>query len=76
MVDADYSQVELRVLAHMSQDENMIEAFKHHEDIHTKTASQVFNVPMEDVTSELRGAAKAVNFGIIYGKSDFGLLMI
>ncbi|EMJ5511855.1 DNA polymerase I [Clostridioides difficile] len=73
LVDADYSQVELRVLAHMSQDENMIEAFKHHEDIHTKTASQVFNVPMEDVTSELRGAAKAVNFGIIYGKSDFGL---
>ncbi len=56
LVDADYSQVELRVLAHMSQDENMIEAFKHHEDIHTKTASQVFNVPMEDVTSELRGA--------------------
>ncbi|NMS89058.1 DNA polymerase I [Clostridioides difficile] len=73
LVDADYSQVELRVLAHMSQDENMIEAFKHNEDIHTKTASQVFNVPMEDVTSELRGAAKAVNFGIIYGKSDFGL---
>ncbi|MDB3085108.1 DNA polymerase I [Clostridioides difficile] len=73
LVDADYSQVELRVLAHMSQDENMIEAFKHNEDIHTKTASQVFNVPMESVTSELRGAAKAVNFGIIYGKSDFGL---
>lgn len=73
LVDADYSQVELRVLAHMSQDENMIEAFKHNEDIHTKTASQVFNVSMEDVTSELRGAAKAVNFGIIYGKSDFGL---
>lgn len=73
LVDADYSQVELRVLAHMSQDENMIEAFKHNEDIHTKTASQVFNVPMENVTSELRGAAKAVNFGIIYGKSDFGL---
>lgn len=73
LVDADYSQVELRVLAQMSQDENMIEAFKHNEDIHTKTASQVFNVKMEDVTSQLRAAAKAVNFGIIYGKSDFGL---
>lgn len=73
LVDADYSQVELRVLAQMSQDENMIEAFKHNEDIHTKTASQVFNVNMEEVTSQLRAAAKAVNFGIIYGKSDFGL---
>ena len=73
LVDADYSQVELRVLAHMSGDENMIEAFKHNEDIHTKTASQVFNVEMENVTSELRSAAKAVNFGIVYGKSDFGL---
>ena len=73
LVDADYSQVELRVLAQMSEDENMIEAFKHNEDIHTKTASQVFNVNMEDVTGELRSAAKAVNFGIVYGKSDFGL---
>ncbi|WP_024620536.1 DNA polymerase I [Metaclostridioides mangenotii] len=73
LVDADYSQVELRVLAHMSQDENMIEAFKEHEDIHTKTASQVFGVDTKDVTLELRSAAKAVNFGIIYGKSDFGL---
>lgn len=73
LVDADYSQVELRVLAQMSQDENMIDAFKHKEDIHTKTASQVFNVDMENVTSELRSAAKAVNFGIVYGKSDFGL---
>lgn len=73
LVDADYSQVELRVLAHMSGDENMIEAFESGEDIHRKTASQVFNVSFEDVTSELRSAAKAVNFGIIYGKSDFGL---
>ncbi|WP_027702498.1 DNA polymerase I [Metaclostridioides mangenotii] len=73
LVDADYSQVELRVLAHMSQDENMIEAFKEYEDIHTKTASQVFGVDTKDVTLELRSAAKAVNFGIIYGKSDFGL---
>ena len=73
LVDADYSQVELRVLAHMSGDPNMIDAFKHGEDIHRKTASQVFNVPVEEVTSELRSAAKAVNFGIIYGKTDFGL---
>ena len=73
LVDADYSQVELRVLAHMSQDETMIDAFKHNEDIHTKTASQVFNVGMDDVTSKQRSDAKAVNFGIVYGKSDFGL---
>ncbi|WP_101772605.1 DNA polymerase I [Peptostreptococcus faecalis] len=73
LVDADYSQVELRVLAHMSGDENMIEAFRSGEDIHKKTASQVFNVAFDDVTTELRSAAKAVNFGIIYGKSDFGL---
>ncbi len=73
LVDADYSQVELRVLAHMSGDEHMIEAFESGEDIHKKTASQVFGVALEDVTSELRSAAKAVNFGIIYGKSDFGL---
>ena len=73
LVDADYSQVELRVLAHMSGDEHMIEAFESGEDIHRKTASQVFGVDFDDVTSELRSAAKAVNFGIIYGKSDFGL---
>ena len=73
LIDADYSQVELRVLAHMSQDETMIDAFKHNEDIHTKTASQVFNVSMDEVTSKQRSDAKAVNFGIVYGKSDFGL---
>lgn len=73
LVDADYSQVELRVLAHMSQDETMIDAFKHNEDIHTKTASQVFNVSMDEVSSKQRSDAKAVNFGIVYGKSDFGL---
>lgn len=73
LIDADYSQVELRVLAHMSQDETMIDAFKHNEDIHTKTASQVFNVSMNEVTSKQRSDAKAVNFGIVYGKSDFGL---
>ena len=73
LIDADYSQVELRVLAHMSQDETMIDAFKPNEDIHTKTASQVFNVSMNEVTSKQRSDAKAVNFGIVYGKSDFGL---
>lgn len=73
LVDADYSQVELRVLAHMSEDPHMIEAFEHGEDIHRKTASQVFNVDIKDVTPELRSAAKAVNFGIIYGKTDYGL---
>lgn len=73
LIDADYSQVELRVLAHMSQDNTMIDAFKHNEDIHTKTASQVFNVNMDEVTSKQRSDAKAVNFGIVYGKSDFGL---
>lgn len=73
LVDADYSQVELRVLAHMSGDENMIDAFKHGEDIHSKTASQIFNVDINDVTSKQRIEAKAINFGIIYGKTDFGL---
>ena len=72
-VDADYSQIELRVLAHMSQDEHMIDAFNHNVDIHTKTASQVFGIDIKDVTSEKRSAAKAVNFGIVYGISDFGL---
>ncbi|CEQ12474.1 DNA polymerase I [[Clostridium] sordellii] len=73
LVDADYSQIELRVLAHMSQDEHMIDAFNHDVDIHTKTASQVFGIDINDVTSEQRSAAKAVNFGIVYGISDFGL---
>lgn len=73
LVDADYSQVELRVLAHMSGDENMIDAFKHGEDIHAKTASQIFDVDINDVTSKQRIEAKAINFGIIYGKTDFGL---
>ena len=73
LVDADYSQVELRVLAHMSGDENMIDAFKHGEDIHSKTASQIFDVDIKDVTSKQRIGAKAINFGIIYGKTDFGL---
>ena len=73
ILSADYSQIELRVLAHMAGDENMINAFTHHTDIHTKTASEVFNVPIEEVTSLLRSRAKAVNFGIVYGISDFSL---
>ncbi|MBC8590840.1 DNA polymerase I [Wansuia hejianensis] len=73
LVDADYSQIELRVLAHITEDQKMIEAFKNGEDIHTKTASEVFDVPMEKVTSSLRSNAKAVNFGIVYGISDYGL---
>ena len=72
-VDADYSQIELRVLAHMANDQIMIEAFNNDEDIHTWAASQVFGVPMNEVTKELRSKAKAVNFGIVYGISDFGL---
>ncbi len=72
-VDADYSQIELRVMAAMSGDENLIDAFRHSEDIHTSTASRVFGVPIEEVDSGLRRKAKAVNFGIIYGISSFGL---
>lgn len=73
LVAADYSQIELRVLAHISQDENLIEAFIKEQDIHTRTASLVFGVPMEQVTPDMRYRAKAVNFGIVYGISDFGL---
>ncbi|HAE42247.1 MAG TPA: DNA polymerase I [Clostridiales bacterium] len=73
LIDADYSQIELRVLAHLSDDKNLIEAFRLGEDIHTKTASQVFHVTKEEVTSTMRGRAKAVNFGIVYGISDYGL---
>ena len=73
LVDADYSQIELRVLAHISGDEKFIDAFIKNEDIHTRTASEVFNVPIGEVTSLLRSRAKAVNFGIVYGISDYGL---
>ena len=73
LVDADYSQIELRVLAHISGDENLINAFNKDQDIHTQTASQVFDVAIEDVTPAMRNSAKAVNFGIVYGISDFGL---
>ncbi|MCR5793614.1 MAG: DNA polymerase I [Lachnospiraceae bacterium] len=72
-LDADYSQIELRILAHLSGDEKLIEAYNAHEDIHRITASQVFNTPIEQVTDLQRRNAKAVNFGIIYGISSFGL---
>ncbi|QGG49084.1 DNA polymerase I [Heliorestis convoluta] len=73
LVAADYSQIELRILAHLSGDASLIDAFAKEQDIHTRTASEVFAVPMEEVTSEMRRRAKAVNFGIVYGISDFGL---
>lgn len=72
-IDADYSQIELRVLAHISNDEHMIDAFNKDEDIHKQVASKVFDTPMDEVTKEQRTRAKAVNFGIVYGISDFGL---
>lgn len=73
LLDADYSQIELRVLAHISEDPTFIEAFKNNQDIHARTASEIFNVSIDEVTPEQRGSAKAVNFGIVYGISDFGL---
>lgn len=73
LIDADYSQIELRVLAHISGDQNLIDAFRKRQDIHLRTAADIFGVPMDQVTAEQRDSAKAVNFGIIYGISDFGL---
>ncbi len=73
LVDADYSQIELRILAHLSQDENLLKAYRENIDIHTLTASQVFDIPLDEVTSKERGEAKGVNFGIVYGISDYGL---
>ncbi len=73
LIDADYSQIELRVLAHMSKDENLIQAYRSREDIHKMTASQVFHIPFDEVTPQQRRNAKAVNFGIVYGISSFGL---
>ncbi len=72
-IDADYSQIELRVLAHISEDENLLESFQKNQDVHRRTASEIFNVPIDMVTPAMRDDAKAVNFGIIYGISDFGL---
>ena len=73
LVDADYSQIELRLLAHLSGDEAMCDAFNRGQDIHARTAAEVYGVPLEEVTSQMRSSAKAVNFGIVYGISDFGL---
>lgn len=73
LVSADYSQIELRIIAALSGEENMIKAFQNHEDIHKSTAAKVFNVPLDEVTNEQRSHAKTVNFGIIYGVSAFGL---
>ena len=73
LVDADYSQIELRVLAHIANDKNMLDAFENHADIHAKTASEVLHIPIEQVTPEQRSAAKAVNFGIVYGIGQFSL---
>ena len=73
LIDADYSQIELRVLAHISQDAHMIEAFRTGQDIHAATAAKVYHVPLEEVTPQMRSSCKAVNFGIVYGISDFSL---
>jgi DNA polymerase I len=73
LLSADYSQIDLRALAHISQDPELIATFLRNDDIHTATASKVFNVPVQEVTSSMRRAAKTVNFGVIYGMSDYGL---
>ena len=75
-MDADYSQIELRILAHCSDDEALIQAYREAKDIHRTTASQVFHTPFEEVTDLQRRNAKAVNFGIVYGISSFGLSRI
>src|SRR5208283_1804935 len=73
LVSADYSQVELRILAHMSRDESLVDSFKNNVDVHTGTASDIFGVALDGVTAEMRRAAKVVNFGIAYGMSSYGL---
>ncbi len=73
LLSADYSQVELRILAHFSQDPNMLFAFKNDKDIHKQTASEIFDIPMEKLTKEERNSAKAINFGLMYGQTSFGL---
>jgi DNA polymerase I len=73
LLAADYSQVELRLLAHFSQDQNMLEAFQHDQDIHRQTAAEVFDIPLDQVTKDQRSGAKAINFGLMYGQTSFGL---
>jgi DNA polymerase-1 len=73
LLSADYSQVELRLLAHFSQDKNMLDAFQNDRDIHRQTASEVFDVPLDQVSKEMRNSAKAINFGLMYGQTSFGL---
>ncbi len=73
LLSADYSQVELRLLAHFSQDENMLKAFRNDLDIHKQTAAEVFEVPLDQVTKDQRNGAKAINFGLMYGQTSFGL---
>jgi DNA polymerase-1 len=73
IVSADYSQIELRLLAHLSKDEHLTQAFLSNQDIHTATAAKIFDIPLNEVTKEMRRKAKAVNFGIVYGQSSFGL---
>jgi DNA polymerase-1 len=73
LLDADYSQIELRVLAHITGDKNLISAFKNNEDIHTTTASRLFGLPKEEVTPLMRYRAKTINFSIIYGIGEFSL---
>ena len=73
LMSCDYSQIELRILAHVAQDPLMLESFRENQDVHARTASEVFGMPLDQVSQEMRRRAKAVNFGIVYGISDFGL---
>jgi len=73
LLAADYSQIELRIVAHMTEDPGLVEAFENDDDIHAATAARVFNVPIEEVTANMRRRAKVFNFGVLYGLSDYGL---
>src|SRR5690606_25975184 len=73
LLSADYSQIELRIMAHLAKDEGLLDAFSHDRDVHRATAAEVFDVPLDAVTADQRRSAKAINFGLIYGMSAFGL---